>query len=93
MDLGGLAGLTTVALTMLLSQTRIFYAMAKDGLLPPIFAKIHSHTKTPWISIIISGTYRVLHNDYAPSSQNNRQIIIQSILYQIKARQKLHLGV
>ncbi len=57
MDLGGLAGLTTVALTMLLSQTRIFYAMAKDGLLPPIFAKIHSHTKTPLISTIISGIY------------------------------------
>lgn len=37
--------------------------------------------------------YRVLHNDYAPPSQHNRQIIIQSILYQIKARQKLHLGV
>jgi APA family basic amino acid/polyamine antiporter len=56
MDLGGIAAVTTVALTMLLSQTRIFYAMAKDGLLPPIFAKIHSHTKTPLISIIISGT-------------------------------------
>ncbi|CAF2820936.1 unnamed protein product [Rotaria sp. Silwood2] len=57
MDLGAIAGLTTVALTMMLSQTRIFYAMAHDGLLPPIFAKIHKTTKTPWISIIISGDY------------------------------------
>jgi APA family basic amino acid/polyamine antiporter len=57
MDLGGIAALTTVALTMLLSQTRIFYAMAHDGLLPQFFATIHSRTKTPWISIIISGTY------------------------------------
>ena len=31
--------------------------MAHDGLLPPVFAKIHPHTKTPWISIIISGSY------------------------------------
>ena len=57
MDLGAIAALTTVALTLLLSQTRIFYAMALDGLLPSIFAKIHSHTETPWISIIISGKH------------------------------------
>ncbi|CAF1051891.1 unnamed protein product [Adineta steineri] len=60
MDLGAIAGVTTVALTILLSQTRVFYAMAHDGLLPPIFAKIHSRTKTPWISILISGTYPIL---------------------------------
>ncbi len=57
MDLGAIAGLTTVALTVLLSQTRIFYAMAHDGLLPPVFAKIHRSTETPWISTIISGRY------------------------------------
>jgi APA family basic amino acid/polyamine antiporter len=56
MDLGAIASLTTVALTSLLAQTRIFYAMAHDGLLPPFFARIHSRTKVPWISIIISGT-------------------------------------
>ncbi len=55
MDLGVIASLTTVALTSLLAQTRIFYAMAHDGLLPPVFKKVHSHTKVPWISIIISG--------------------------------------
>jgi len=53
MDLGAIAALATVALTMLLSQIRIFYAMANDGLLPPFFARIRSHT--PWISTIISG--------------------------------------
>jgi len=56
MDLGGIAALTTVTLTMLLSQTRIFYAMALDGLLPSVFARVHSRTEAPWISIIISGT-------------------------------------
>ena len=53
MNLGAIIALTTVALTMLLSQIRIFYAMANDGLLPPIFARIRS--QTPWISTIISG--------------------------------------
>jgi APA family basic amino acid/polyamine antiporter len=56
MDLGGIAGMTTVALTMLLSQTRIFYSMALDGLLPPFFAKV-GRWKTPWISTIISGNH------------------------------------
>ncbi|CAF3420054.1 unnamed protein product [Rotaria sp. Silwood1] len=57
MNLGAIASLATVALIMMLSQTRIFYAMAHDGLLPPFFAKVHKTTKTPWISIIISGSY------------------------------------
>jgi amino acid transporter len=57
MDLGAIAGLTTVALTVQLSQTRIFYAMAHDGLLPPFFARIHRSTETPWISTIVSGRY------------------------------------
>jgi APA family basic amino acid/polyamine antiporter len=55
MDLGAITALTTVALMGLLSQNRIFYAIANDGLLPPVFAKIRSHT--PWISTIISGIY------------------------------------
>lgn len=55
MDLCCMAASTSVALTVLLSQTRIFFAMACDGLLPEFFAKICSRTKSPWISIIISG--------------------------------------
>jgi APA family basic amino acid/polyamine antiporter len=62
LTLGAIASLTTVAITILLAQTRIFYAMAHDGLLPPIFARIHHYTKTPWISIIICGTYSINHS-------------------------------
>ncbi|CAF3477989.1 unnamed protein product, partial [Rotaria sp. Silwood2] len=62
MDLGAIASLTTVALTVMLSETRIFYAMVHDGLLPPIFAKIHKTTETPRISIIISGDNSFLYN-------------------------------
>ncbi|WP_336514848.1 APC family permease [Pollutibacter soli] len=49
-------GLISVMLVMLLSQTRIFLNMAKDGLLPPkIFATIHPRYRTPWKSTILLG--------------------------------------
>lgn len=49
-------GLISVMLVMLLSQTRIFLNMAKDGLLPAkLFAAIHPRFKTPWKSTILLG--------------------------------------
>jgi APA family basic amino acid/polyamine antiporter len=50
---GAIAGLTTVMLVLYYGLTRIFLAMSRDGLLPPIFAAVNSHTKTP-IRIILS---------------------------------------
>ncbi len=55
-SIGAIAGLATVVLVMLLGQPRIFYAMSKDGLLPPVFSKIHPKFRTPYISTIITGT-------------------------------------
>ncbi len=50
-----IAGLTSVILVMLLGQPRIFFAMSRDGLLPPIFSKVHKKFKTPFISSLITG--------------------------------------
>ncbi|CAF3347124.1 unnamed protein product [Rotaria sp. Silwood2] len=66
MNLGAIVSLTTVALTDMLSQTRIFYAMAHDGLLPSFFAKIHKTTETPWISIIISCIFCAVFSGICP---------------------------
>jgi len=52
---GAIAGLTTVLLVMMYGQTRIFYAMSRDGLIPPIFVKLHPAWRTPWISQILFG--------------------------------------
>ena len=52
---GAIAGLTTVLLVMMYGQTRIFYAMSRDGLIPPLFVKLHPTFRTPWISQILFG--------------------------------------
>ena len=58
--IGAIAGLSSVILVMLLGQPRIFYTMSKDGLLPPLFAKVHPKFRTPWIASILTGVVAML---------------------------------
>jgi APA family basic amino acid/polyamine antiporter len=53
--IGALSGLTTVVLVQLYGQSRIFFMMAQDGLLPRLFASVHPTTKTPYLSQILIG--------------------------------------
>jgi APA family basic amino acid/polyamine antiporter len=53
--IGAIAGLSSVMLVLLFGQTRIFYTMARDGLLPSVFANVHKSFKTPWINTILVG--------------------------------------
>ncbi len=48
-----LAGLASVCLVMLMGQTRIFYTMANDGLLPPLFGKVSKKTGTPLFTTLV----------------------------------------
>ena len=58
-----LFGFTSVILVMLLGQTRVFYTMAKDGLVPAVFAKLHTKYRTPyksqWLFFIFVGLFAV----------------------------------
>ncbi|RZM31686.1 MAG: amino acid permease, partial [Sphingomonas sp.] len=52
---GAIVGLTSVVLVLMYGQTRIFYTMARDGLLPRVFATVHAKFKTPWVNTILVG--------------------------------------
>ena len=52
---GAIAGLTTVLLVMMYAQTRVFYCMSRDGLIPPSFTRLHPRWRTPMFSQIFFG--------------------------------------
>jgi APA family basic amino acid/polyamine antiporter len=55
-SLGALTGITSVLLVMMLSQPRVWLAMARDGLVPPsFFGAVHDRYRTPWKSTILTG--------------------------------------
>jgi APA family basic amino acid/polyamine antiporter len=63
--LGALSGLTSVILVMMLGQTRVFYAMAKDGLLP-WFDRTHATYKTPHVATVLTGVFVCLAGGSLP---------------------------
>ena len=58
--LGAIAGMTSVMLVMLLGQPRIFYAMSRDGLLPPLFRRVHPTHRTPYVGTLVTGSLAAL---------------------------------
>ena len=66
--LGAIAGLSSVILVMLLSQPRIFYSMARDGLLPKAVATVHPRFRTPWITTLITGAIVMIAAGVIPIS-------------------------
>lgn len=66
--LGAIAGLTSVILVLMLGQTRIFFSMSRDGLLPAAFSRLHERFRTPWITTLVTGAIVALVAALVPMS-------------------------
>ena len=64
--IGAVMGLSSVMLGLSYGQTRIFYSMARDGLLPGVFARIHPRFRTPWIGTILLGGFIAVAAAFLP---------------------------
>jgi basic amino acid/polyamine antiporter, APA family len=79
--IGALAGLTSVMLVMLLGQSRVLYAMAKDGLLPKgFFASVHPKFRTPWKSTILAGLLAASVGSVTPIDDIGKMVNIGTLL-------------
>ena len=79
-NIGAIAGLASVVLVMLMGQPRIFYSMARDGLLPPVFGKVHPKFQTPYIATIITGTVAALIAGFFPIGLLGELVSIGTLL-------------
>ncbi len=64
--LGAIFGLATVMLVMLLGQSRVFYSMSRDGLLPEWAGAVHPRFRTPWISTLLVGGFVAIFASVIP---------------------------
>ena len=76
---GAISGLTSVILVMMMGQTRVFYAMAKDGLLP-WFSATHPRYQTPHIATIVTGIFVALCGGVMPMSLVGELVSIGTLL-------------
>jgi APA family basic amino acid/polyamine antiporter len=78
--LGALMGLTSTIVVMLLGQSRVFFSMSRDGLLPRFFNVIHPRFRTPWISTLSVGFFVALLAASLPINQLGDMVNIGTLL-------------
>src|SRR5438270_607627 len=79
-ELGAIAGLSSVMVVMMMAQPRIFYSMAKDGLLPPFAKKIHPKFRTPHITSVITGVVVAIASGFTPIGALGELVSIGALL-------------
>jgi APA family basic amino acid/polyamine antiporter len=75
-----LFGLFSTMLVQLLGQTRIFYSMSRDGLLPEFFGAVHPRFRTPWLSTLLTGGVVAVAAGLLPISVLSQLVSIGSLL-------------
>jgi basic amino acid/polyamine antiporter, APA family len=78
--IASVAGLTSVILVMLLGQSRVFYSMSNDGLLPKMFSDVHPKFRTPWRSNLLFMVFVSLFSAFAPISAVGHMTSIGTLL-------------
>ena len=79
-NVGIIAGYSSVILVMLLGQSRVFYSMSRDGLLPRIFSDIHAKWRTPWRCNLIFMVFVSLFSGFTPISNLGHMTSIGTLL-------------
>ncbi len=77
---GILAGYTSVILVMLLGQSRVFFSMSRDGLLPKLFSDVHPKFKTPWRSNLLLMVFVSLFSGFLPIQSLGNMTSIGTLL-------------
>jgi APA family basic amino acid/polyamine antiporter len=75
-----LFGLFSTMLVQLLGQTRIFFSMSRDGLLPRVFGRVHSRFRTPHVSTMLTGTVCALVSGFTPIEVLGQLVSIGTLL-------------
>jgi APA family basic amino acid/polyamine antiporter len=78
--IGAVFGLATVMLVMLLGQSRVFYSMSRDGLLPKWASAIHPKFRTPWITTIVFGCFAAIMPAFLPINKLAELVNIGTLL-------------
>ncbi|MCG6987707.1 MAG: amino acid permease, partial [Gemmatimonadetes bacterium] len=68
-SVGALAATTSVLLVFQLGQPRILFSMARDGLLPPVVAKVHEKHRTPHVATIMTGVFVAFFAAFMPIAE------------------------
>jgi APA family basic amino acid/polyamine antiporter len=78
--IGIIAGYSSVILVMLLGQSRVFFSMSRDGLLPKIFSDVHPKFRTPWRCNLIFMVFVSLFSGFLPISNLGHMTSIGTLL-------------
>jgi basic amino acid/polyamine antiporter, APA family len=74
-----LAGFSSVILVMLMGQSRVFFSMSKDGLVPKVFSQLHPKFKTPWKSNMLFFVFVGLIAAFVPASVISDMTVIGTL--------------
>ena len=79
-NIGAICGISSVILVNMLAQSRIFYSMSRDGLLPALFARLHPRFRTPHVTTTITGVIVAIASGLFPISVLGQLVSMGTLL-------------